>query len=136
MRVALIFVSYRRDDSSGHAGRLRDRLVAALGEDQVFFDVDAESGVRVADEIAAAIASCSAFVAVMGRAWLDARDRDGVRRLDASGDLVRRELEAALARDDLRCFPVLVNGAGMPRADELPVSIRPLTQWNAHTISD
>ena len=35
-----IFISYRRDDSAGHAGRLFDRLVDHFGRDQVFIDID------------------------------------------------------------------------------------------------
>jgi hypothetical protein len=36
-----IFLSYRRDDSAGYAGRLRSSLEAKLGEGSVFRDVDA-----------------------------------------------------------------------------------------------
>ena len=36
-----IFMSYRRDDSAGHAGRVHDRLVAEFGRDVLFMDVDA-----------------------------------------------------------------------------------------------
>ena len=35
-----IFISYRRDDSAGHAGRLYDRLEGHFGQGQVFMDVD------------------------------------------------------------------------------------------------
>ena len=35
-----VFISYRRDDAGGHAGRLSDRLVARFGPDSVFVDVD------------------------------------------------------------------------------------------------
>ena len=34
-----IFISYRRDDSAGHAGRVHDRLQRALGA-ILFMDVD------------------------------------------------------------------------------------------------
>ena len=36
-----IFVSYRREDAEGEAGRLFDDLVAQFGEDSVFLDVEA-----------------------------------------------------------------------------------------------
>ena len=36
-----VFISYRREDASGHAGRLYDNLVASIGNDRVFMDVDA-----------------------------------------------------------------------------------------------
>ena len=35
-----VFISYRRQEASGLAGRLYDRLAARFGEDQVFMDVD------------------------------------------------------------------------------------------------
>ncbi len=35
-----IFISYRRDDSGGRAGRLYDHLIAHFGQGQVFMDVD------------------------------------------------------------------------------------------------
>ena len=38
---AKIFISYRRDDSAGHAGRVTDRLEREFGRDLLFMDVDA-----------------------------------------------------------------------------------------------
>ena len=38
-RNGLIFLSYRREDTSGHAGRLYDRLKKAL-PNRVFLDID------------------------------------------------------------------------------------------------
>lgn len=35
-----IFISYRREDSAGFAGRLADALEKGLGDEQVFRDVD------------------------------------------------------------------------------------------------
>ena len=42
--MARIFLSYRREDSGGHAGRLFDRLAAVFGEEHVFIDVELEPG--------------------------------------------------------------------------------------------
>jgi hypothetical protein len=39
---------------------------------------------------------------------------------------VRREIAAALERDDVRVVPLLVSGAAMPRATELPEDLRRL----------
>ena len=36
-----IFISYRRDDAEGQAGRLYDDLIAEFGPDSVFMDVTA-----------------------------------------------------------------------------------------------
>lgn len=35
-----VFTSYRRDDSAGWAGRIYDRVVAQVGADEVFLDVE------------------------------------------------------------------------------------------------
>jgi len=47
--MAGIFISYRREDSGGHAGRLYDRLNARFGNEHQLFsrdDKDAKSVVR------------------------------------------------------------------------------------------
>jgi hypothetical protein len=36
-----VFISYRRDDAAGHAGRVHDRLEREFGADLLFMDVDA-----------------------------------------------------------------------------------------------
>jgi hypothetical protein len=76
------------------------------------------------------VASCSALLAVIGPHWLDARDDAGLRRLDDANDFVRVELASALVRD-IRVVPVLVRGARMPRADELPDDLKDLAYRNA-----
>jgi hypothetical protein len=38
--MAGVFLSYRRNDSGGWAGRLRDHLVLRYGADRVWQDVD------------------------------------------------------------------------------------------------
>jgi hypothetical protein len=38
--VARIFLSYRRDDSGGYAGRLYDRLSQHFGRSNLFMDID------------------------------------------------------------------------------------------------
>src|SRR5580693_7945944 len=95
-----IFVSYRRQESSHLAGRLSDRLADRFGEGKVFIDVDTiEPGVDFAEEINRAVAACKVLVAVIGPSWLTMADEQGRRRLDDPDDIVRLEIEAALARD-------------------------------------
>ena len=109
-----IFVSYRRQESSHLAGRLYDRLADRFGEGQVFIDVDAiEPGVDFAEEICRAVAACKVLLAIIGPTWLTATDERGRRRLDDPDDIVRLEIEAALARG-VRVIPILVEGAVMP----------------------
>src|SRR5215469_12903638 len=121
-----IFVSYRRQESAHLAGRLYDRLADRFGEGQVFIDVDAiEPGVDFAEEINRAVANCHVLLAVIGPTWLTATDERGRRRLDDPHDIVRLEIEAALARD-VRVIPILVEGAAMPGRDDLPESLADL----------
>jgi TIR domain len=134
--VGQVFISYRRDDSAGHAGRLYDQLQEDLTGVQIFMDVDAiEPGVDFVERIESAVASADVFLAVMGRSWLTAQRKDGRRRLDDPGDYVRREIGAALRRK-MTVIPVLVGGAEMPSAEQLPAELAPLTRRNALVLSD
>src|SRR5215470_16448008 len=126
-----VFVSYRRQETSHLAGRLYDRLADRFGEGQVFIDVDAiELGVDFAEEISRAVAACKVLLAVIGPTWLSATDEQGRRRLDDPDDIVRLEIEAALARD-VRVIPILVEGAVMPGRRDLPESLAGLARRNA-----
>ena len=126
-----IFVSYRRQESSHLAGRLYDRLADRFGEGQVFIDVDTiEPGVDFTEEILRAVAACRVLVAVIGPNWLIATDQRGRRRLEDPDDIVRLEIEAALARG-VRVFPILVEGAVMPGREDLPESLAGLARRNA-----
>ncbi len=124
-----IFISYRRQDAAYPAGWLFDRLAAQFGEDQVFKDVDSLQLV-----ITAAVGSCDVLLALIGTQWLTVTDEQGQRRLDNPDDFVRLEVEAALARN-IRVIPVLVEGARMPRADQLPASLAKLARRNALELS-
>src|SRR5580765_4220614 len=82
-----IFISYRREDSAGYAGRLCESLERRLGSRQVFRDVDAiRPGQDFVDAIDARLRECRALVALIGREWLDAADVSGSRRLDQEND--------------------------------------------------
>lgn len=130
-----IFVSYRRDDSSGHAGRLFDNLAKHFGEDQIFMDIDTiEPGEDFLEVIEKAVGSCEIVIVVMGQRWLSASD-DASRRLDNPNDFVRLEIATALNRD-IRVIPVLVQKATMPRPQDLPDDINRLSRRNAIEISD
>lgn len=126
-----VFISYRRQETSGLAGRLYDRLAARLGDDQVFMDVDTIAlGVDFAEVITQAVSTCEVLLAVIGPRWLAATDEDGHRRLDDPDDIVRLEIAAALERD-IRVIPVLVEGAAMPRGQQLPEDLVRLARRNA-----
>lgn len=128
--MACIFLSYRRDDSADVVGRIRERLVAKYGKEDVFVDVDAiPVGVNFRDHIDEQVKQCDVFIAAIGSDWLDAKDRKGKRRLDSYEDFVRLEVAAALNRQ-IPIIPVLVRGADMPAADDLPEELKPLTLQN------
>jgi len=131
-----IFISYRRDDSAGFAGRLADALEASLGAGSVFRDVD---DIAPGDDFVAAIeralASSAALLVVIGRHWLDATDTAGRRRLDQSQDFVRLEIELALQRG-MRVIPVLVDRAAMPSEGDLPEAIAALARRQAVELDD
>lgn len=130
-----IFISYRREDSAGHAGRLYDRLSEHFGEDQVFMDLAIAPGAAFAQMIESAVASCGALIALIGDEWLDAQTASGERRLDDPRDFVRLEISSALERG-IPVIPVLVHGARMPRAEELPEPLAELSERNAIELSD
>lgn len=131
-----IFISYRRDDASGQAGRLFDRLKERFSEDHVFMDVtDLKPGQDFVTEIERALEGSDVMLAVIGPQWLDAMDSDGRRRLDDPEDFVRREVATALARK-ATVIPVLVRGAVMPDAAALPEPLRPLARRQAIELSD
>ncbi|QRN94458.1 toll/interleukin-1 receptor domain-containing protein [Archangium violaceum] len=134
--MARIFVSYRREDSPGHTGRLYDHLVAHFGEQLVFRDIEAiELGADFVKAIEEAIGASSVLIAVIGPQWLTAKDRQGRRRLDNPKDFVRLELATALSRG-VRVIPVLVDGASMPPEEELPPDLSALARRNAIEVSD
>ena len=128
--MGAIFVSYRRSDSQGEAGRLFDDLVKHFGDNMVFMDVAGiEAGRDFRKVIEENVAGCGVLLVVMGPEWLNAKDESGVRRLDDPSDFVRLETASALRRD-IPVIPVLVRGAGMPHAEQLPEDLKELAYRN------
>jgi hypothetical protein len=76
------------------------------------------------------VATCSVLLAMIGQEWLDLKDSHGGRRLDDANDFVRIELASALRRD-IPVIPVLVRGAKMPNAEQLPDDLKELAYRNA-----
>jgi hypothetical protein len=130
-----IFLSYRREETDFPAGWLHDRLAAHFGRDQVFRDVDdIPLGANFPEVIAKAVASCDVLLALIGSQWVTITDEEGKRRLDDPNDFVRLEIEAALQRGVL-VIPILVRGAKMPPAQQLPASLAELVHRNALELS-
>lgn len=128
-----VFISYRRDDTADVAGRISDAMARAFGRKRVFKDVDnLRAGENFGDQIRAVLPRCNVALILIGPGWLDAQDpSDGARRLDDPNDWVRTEIEIALNTPSLDVVPVLVNGAQMPRAGDIPECLRPLLERHA-----
>lgn len=129
-----MFISYRRDDTAGHVGRLYDALAARYGSQQIFVDIDhigpGEDFVRALDD---AVAKSMVMLVVIGKRWVV--DESGYSRLQNPNDFVRLEIVAALHRG-LRVIPVLVQGAAMPNEHDLPRDLHELATRNAFELSD
>ena len=120
-----LFVSYRRSDASGQAGRVYDWLAARFGRDAVFKDIDS---IHAGDDFAAVIETTiersDAVLAVIGPRWLQRE------RLAEPDDWVRRELREALERG-VRIVPILVDGGVMPPVQSLPRDLKRLARLQA-----
>lgn len=123
-----VFISYRRDDSAGYAGRLLDRLAGEFGKDSLFMDVSAiPLGMNFVKVLREEVSKCHVLLAVIGPKWLAIADLQGRRRLDNENDFVRVEIGAALARD-IPVIPILLDSASIPSADQLPPELLELPQ--------
>jgi hypothetical protein len=130
-----IFITYRRDDSAGHAGRLFDTLAEAFGESNILLDVDVLPGADYIESIERIVKSVDVVVVVIGPRWVSTSNVDGVRRLDDPGDFVRFELTTAL-RNDAPVVVALVGGAELPDAEQLPPEVRDLLERKSLVIHD
>lgn len=125
-----LFVAYRRKDAPGHAGRVGERLIGYFGAGQVFKDIESlPPGVDFVDFIRAKLKLAFAMVVIIGANW--AQDK----RLQDPKDLHREEIRTALERG-IYILPVLVDGATMPREEDLPEDIRPLVRRQAIEITE
>lgn len=135
LTMAGVFISYRREDSPGHAGRVFDRVRARFGAD-VFMDVTAiDAGADFVDAIEQAVGTCDVLLAIIGPQWVGATDAAGGRRLQNPNDFIRLEIAGALKRN-VRVVPVLVDGARLPAGGDLPDDLQPLLRRNAIELRD
>jgi len=130
-----IFISYRHEDSAGWAGWLRERLLQKLAPHQVFIDIqNIEPGLDFTEVLDKYLQDCDSLLAVIGRSWTHCKDKRGVRRIEDPDDFVRLEIATALERR-VRVVPILVDGATMPGAEELPDALKPLARRQGFEIS-
>ena len=134
-----IFISYRRSDAGGHAGRLYDRLLERFDSKDIFYDQSSiESGEDFPLEIQSALDSASVILIVIGPDWLNEENR---RRLNDERDFVRQEVLRALNRKKHAAeatapllITVLVGGAEPPEEAALPLSLQPLASLQTHSL--
>jgi len=125
-----IFISYRRNDSGDATGRLHDRLRARFSEGTIFYDIHSiPMGIDFRKYIDDEVSRCDVMLAVIGDDW-ETISENGQRRLDNPNDLVRLEIETALARG-IPVVPVLVSQARMPEELSLPGDLGKLVRRNA-----
>jgi len=126
-----VFISYRRDDTAPEAGRLYDRFGLLLGKKNVFLDVGTiDAGENYEEKIQAEIAKADAILVLIGRRWMASGSGEEKPRLWNEQDHVRAEVRAGLQGKAL-VLPVLVDGAPMPDAVQLPGDIADITRRNA-----
>jgi TIR domain len=129
-------ISYRRQDTPGGAGRLRESLAAHFGRENVFLDIDTiPPGVDWVEAIRKTVAASDALLPVIGMHWLTVTDENGRRRIDDPNDILRFEIESAL-ESGVRVIPVQLHGAPMPSPDDLPESLAGLTRRQSIRIDD
>jgi len=133
--MAGLFISYRRDDSQGFAGRLASDLSRCFGPDRVFSDIEIPFGSDFGEVLHRAVAASDALLVVIGRRWAAEAAAGERSRLFEPDDWVRTEVEAALTQGKV-VIPVLVGGAAMPAPPHLPESIQRLTHFQAASLDD
>ncbi|MBS1177205.1 MAG: hypothetical protein H6R06_1617 [Proteobacteria bacterium] len=130
-----VFISYRRDDAAGYAGRLEEALERRLGHGSVFRDVlDINPGEDFVQAIRARLRGAKTVLVLIGPRWAGT-DAAGQRRIDDEQDFVRLEVTVALD-SNAQVVPVLLPGADMPPEASLPPPLRPLARRNALSLSD
>lgn len=135
--MTCIFISYRRaDNAAGYSRSLGQALRREFGDAQVFRDIKSiPPGQDFPAYIEQTLSKCRVMLVLIGTQWTRVTNNNGERRLDNPDDWVRREVAAALQADML-VIPVLVCGAQMPAASELPADIASLADRNAFVMSD
>src|SRR5690349_1343270 len=87
MTMRKVFISYRRADFDDAVARLHYALDTQFGAENVFLDAASlQSGELFPERIRSEIRRCDAFLAVIGRDWIQ-----NVGRLRDHGDFVRLE---------------------------------------------
>ncbi len=132
-----VFLSYRRADTAGHAGRICDDLERYFGASVVFRDIDSiKAGSDFVQALEAAIGAARVAIILIGDTWFSEPSDDGSPRLQDPDDHVYREVAMALNEPSVTVLPVLVENASIPDEQELPEALRQLARLQAIELSD
>jgi len=132
---ARIFINYRRQDSKHAALYLRSLLAKRFGTNSIFRDLDSiKPGADFPAIIQSSIAGAAAFIVLIGKNWLTVKSKNKQIRLFEKHDYVRTEIESAMNLG-IEIIPVMLNGATMPEAKNLPKSIEKLATMNGIELS-
>jgi pterin-4a-carbinolamine dehydratase len=135
-REALIFISYRRADSSAAARWLAESIGRTFGHSHVFIDTESiRMGDNWPDRIYGALGSATVLIPVIGSTWLRIADENGRRRLDRADDWVCNEIRHGL-QEELPIIPILLSNTPMPSKEALPKSIRNLSLRQSFELRD
>ncbi len=131
-----IFISYRREDSGGHTGRIYDKLFSEFGKDHLFLDVaHISAGTDFVMALKDRINWCDVMLVVIGKSWLTAKNSEGLLRIHLADDFVCMEISLALQRE-IPVIPILVDNARMPSEAELSSQLSSFARLQAVTLSD
>ena len=118
------FICYRRRRPWAARSIYKQLLVHQF---DVFFDIDTvEAGDKFPDVITNRLARSHVVFVTIDDEWLV--EKDGRRPLNDPQDWVRREIEFALNLK-IPIIPLLIGDAKMPNAEDLPASLRGLTEF-------
>jgi hypothetical protein len=118
-----IFISYRREDTRAEARSIYTRLQGTFGTKKLFMDVDTIAhGRDFRKVIEAHLADSAVLLVLIGPNWLGTGRNAQDRRIDDLADFVRTEVASGLRRD-VPVIPILIEGAQMPSAADLPDEI-------------
>jgi len=121
-----IFISYRRCDSQQSAIILHEKL---RREFNTFLDCEGiGKGDCWPDTIEHTLKESSVVLVLIGKEW-------NIERLNNEDDWVLREIDLAMM-EGKEIIPILVDGAGMPTADQLPQTIRNLPRFQGSRMTD
>ena len=98
--MAMIFISYRREELTHPADRIFELLKEKYGADSVFRDVDSiRAGRDFRTVLKEYLYQTDVLLAIIGKTWVDIKDPSGQRRLDRNDDYLRQEIRTARTGD-------------------------------------